>query len=255
MTLLSSNILGTHISPFNLEETLSMMSSAIEQGKKKRFCVTPVNCILWARKNQYLQNIYNSSDGNFADGVPVVWASKFLGEPIHGRVTGLDVLPAFSLIAGEKGFSFFFLGAKEGVAEKLSDELKRKFPTLKVAGTYSPPFAEQFSTDENEKMIAIINAVHPDVLWVSLTAPKQDYWIYEHFEKLNVKIAIGIGGAFEVTAGLIPRAPRWMQQLGFEWLYRLLREPRRMFYRYVIEAPRFIPLILLQKIKLLFNGT
>jgi N-acetylglucosaminyldiphosphoundecaprenol N-acetyl-beta-D-mannosaminyltransferase len=231
------------------------MSEWIERNEKRRLCVIPTNNILWARKDKRLRNLYNTADLKLADGVPVVWASKLLGEKIPGRVTGLDVLPMFAEIAAAKQFSFFFLGAKEGVAEKLSDELKRKFPALKIAGTYSPPFAERFSTDENEKMIAKINAVQPDVLWVSLTAPKQDYWIYEHFEKLNIKMAIGVGGAFEVTAGLIPRAPRWMQQLGFEWLFRLLREPRRMFYRYVIEAPRFIPLILIQKIQLLFNRT
>ncbi|MEK7263313.1 MAG: WecB/TagA/CpsF family glycosyltransferase [Bacteroidota bacterium] len=251
MSIPLTTILGTHISCLNLEETLALMSSTIVNSEKKRFCVTPVNCLLWARKNTYLQQIYNSSDGNFADGVPVVWASQILGEPIRGRVTGLDVLPRFAKRAEEKGFSFFFLGAKEGVAEKLSDILQKQFPALKIVGTYSPPFAEKFSDEENSKMIALVNSAKPDVLWVSLTAPKQDYWIYEHFAKLNVKIAIGVGGAFEVTAGLIPRAPQWMQRNGLEWFFRLMREPRRMFYRYVIEAPRFIPLVLLQKMKLL----
>ena len=185
-------------------------------------------------KNTYLQQIYNSSDGNFADGVPVVGFSN-LGEPIRGELRGLMFFHDLQESRRKRVF-IFLLPAKEGVAEKLSDILQKQFPALKIVGTYSPPFAEKFSDEENSKMIALVNSAKPDVLWVSLTAPKQDYWIYEHFAKLNVKIAIGVGGAFEVTAGLIPRAPQWMQRNGLEWFFRLIREPRRLFYRYVIEA-------------------
>ena len=103
----------------------------------------------------------------------------------------------------------------------------------------------------SRRRLSMINAVKPHVLWVSLTAPKQDYWIAEHFDKLDVNIAIGVGGAFEVTAGLIKRAPSWMQRSGLEWFYRFSQEPRRLFRRYFVEAPRFIPLIVMQKLNLL----
>jgi len=95
-------------------------------------------------------------------------------------------------------------------------------------------------------MIQMINEAKPDVLWVSLTAPKQDFWIHEHFDTLNAKIFIGVGAAFEVTAGLIPRAPRWMQTFGLEWFFRFIKEPRRLFRRYILEAPMFIPLVIFQ---------
>lgn len=246
-----ANILGIYISRTSLRGIMECMSDTIENRGKLRLCVNPVNNILWGRKDEYLKKIYNSSDINLADGVPVVWASKFLGEPINGRATGLDMLPEFSKIACEKGFTFFFLGAKEGVAAKLAEVLREKNPGLNILGFYSPPFAERFSEEENSKMIEMINAVKPNVLWVSLTAPKQDIWIYENFEKLDINVAIGVGGAFEVTAGLIPRAPVWMQKNGLEWFYRFSKEPKRLFRRYIIEAPRFIPLVIRQKFHIL----
>jgi N-acetylglucosaminyldiphosphoundecaprenol N-acetyl-beta-D-mannosaminyltransferase len=160
----------------------------------------------------------------------------------------LDLLPEFARIASEKNYSFFLLGAKEGVGQALANSLKRRYPKLDIAGVYSPPFAERFSDEENKKMIEMINILKPNVLWVSLTAPKQDHWIFEHLGRLNVNIAIGVGGAFEVSAGLIKRAPKWMQKSGLEWFYRFLQEPTRLFKRYFVEAPRFIPLIICQKL-------
>lgn len=247
------NILSVNISKKNLTETTDLLCEAIDAKQKKRLCVTPVNCVLWAYKNKQLREVYNTSDLNLADGVPLLWASKLLGNRIRGRVTGLDLLPAFAKTAGQKGYTFFLLGAKEGVGQALADSFKEQYPKLNIVGVYSPPFAEKFSEAENKKMIDMINAVKPNVLWVSLTAPKQDYWIHEHLEKLNVNIAIGVGGAFEVTAGLIKRAPAWMQKAGLEWFYRFLQEPRRLFKRYFVEAPVFVPLIMFQKLGFLKN--
>lgn len=245
------NILSVNISKKNISETMSLFCEWITADAKKRVCVTPVNCVLWARENETLRTLYNTSDLNLADGVPLIWASKFLRNKIRGRVTGLDLLPQFTEIAAKKNYSFFFLGAKDGVAEALAKKLKHDHPNLNVVGYYSPPFAERFSDEENKKMIDMINSVKPNVLWVSLTAPKQDYWIHEHLNELNVNIAIGVGGAFEVTAGLIKRAPAWMQKNGLEWLFRFLQEPKRLFKRYFIEAPVFIPLVFLQRLGLL----
>lgn len=206
------SILSVDVSKLNLDQTIEKFIDWIDNHQKKRICVTPVNCILWARKDQHLRKVYNTSDMNLPDGVPLIWASKLLNDPIFGRVTGLDLLPEFSRIANQKKYTFFFLGGKEGVAESLAGILKKRYPQLMISGTYSPPFADKFSDEENTKMVEMINAVKPNVLWVSLTPPKQDYWIYENFDKLNVNIAIGVGGAFEVTAGLIKRAPLWMQK-------------------------------------------
>ncbi len=241
------NILDVEVSRYDLEETMDLFANAIDNGHKLRVSVTPVNCVLWAYRDEKLKNIYNSADLVTADGVPLVWASKFLGPSIKGRVTGLDLLPEFSKISAEKGYRYFFLGAAEGVATKLANHLKGLNPGLNVVGTYSPPFADQFSEIENNKMIDMINKSKADILWVSLTAPKQDYWIAEHFDRLNVSIAIGVGAAFDVVAGNIKRSPKWMQRAGLEWLFRLIQEPRRLSKRYLVEAPQFIPLVVKQK--------
>ncbi len=135
------------------------------------------------------------------------------------------------------------------MGETLQQEFEKKYPNIKIVGNYSPPFAERFSDEENAKMIGMINKARPNVLWVSLTAPKQDFWIHEHFDKLDVNIAIGVGGAFEVAAGLIKRAPNWMQKSGMEWFYRFINEPKRLFRRYFIEAPEIFKYVVKQKLK------
>lgn len=242
-----SNVAGVPISKYNLEDTLQLFCDFIDNAEKRRICVTPVNNIVWANQDKDLMHLYITSDMNLADGVPVVWASRFLNDPVGGRVTGLDVLPAFSEISARRGYISYFMGAKEGVAKLLADNLSARYPGLKVAGYYSPPFAKKFTDVENEKIISLINAAKPDILWVSLTSPKQDFWIDEHFHRLNIKIAIGVGAAFEVCSGVIDRSPVWMQRNGLEWFYRFLKEPRRLFRRYFVEAPVFFILIFQQK--------
>ena len=243
------NIAGTGISNVTLKETIAIFDQWIIENTKKRVCVTPVNCVVWANKNQELREIYNTADLTLCDGVPLIWSSRFLNKSIlRGRVTGLDLLPDFTEHCYKKGYSMFFLGASEQTLTILRQKLEVKFPGICIAGVYSPPFAQKFSDAENQKIISIINQARPDIVWVSLTAPKQDYWIHEFLPELDTKIAIGIGGALDVMAGNIKRAPVWMQKNGLEWLFRFLKEPKRLFSRYFIEAPRIFPLLLKQKI-------
>ena len=243
------NIGGVGISNLYFKDLLEILHNSIDNNQKLRVCVTPVNCVVWAHQNKTLADIYNSADLTLCDGVPLIWASRFLGNKIHERITGLDLLPKFIEAAYQNNQSMFFLGAKEGVAQLLKTKCETLYPGIKILGTYSPPMAETFSAEENQKMVALINAVKPNILWVSLTAPKQDFWIAAHIDQLDVNIAIGIGGAFEVAAGLIQRAPFWMQSSGLEWLYRFLKEPKRLFHRYFMEAPLIFPIILKQKMK------
>ena len=241
------DILGTPVSSLTMDELFSDWESVIKQGKKAQVCITPVNSILAARATASVQEIYKHADYVLCDGVPVKWASKFLGDPIKERITGLDVLPRIFPFASRNDFTIFLLGASPGVADTLKAVMEAKHPGVKIVGTFVPPFRAVFSKEENQEMIDAINTVKPDILLVSLTAPKQDIWIAENLEKLDTHVAIGIGGAFEVAAGMIQRAPLWMQKSGLEWLYRFLQEPKRMFRRYFVEAPVFIPLIIKQR--------
>ena len=243
------NILGIQVSSISMANLLADFASFIRSGNKASVCITPVNSILAARKNAQVLSIYNNATYTLCDGVPVLWASRFLGTPIEERITGLDLLPALLAFCATHNFSLFFLGASPGVGDALKAKAELLYPSINIKGVYCPPFAAKFEKEENDKIMAAINAVQPDLVLVSLTAPKQDIWISENLAMLNTKIAIGIGGAFEVTAGLINRAPLWMQKAGLEWFYRFMQEPKRMFKRYFIEAPIFIPLVILQKIR------
>jgi N-acetylglucosaminyldiphosphoundecaprenol N-acetyl-beta-D-mannosaminyltransferase len=241
------DILGTPVSSLTMDELFSDWAAVIQQGQKAQVCITPVNSLLAARATARVQTIYKNADFVLCDGVPVKWASEFLGKPIKQRITGLDVLPRIFPFALKNDFSIFLLGASPGVAETLKQVMGAKHPGVQIVGTFVPPFRAVFSQDENEQMIQAINTAKPDILLVSLTAPKQDIWIAENLASLDTHLAIGIGGAFEVAAGMIKRAPVWMQKAGLEWLYRFLQEPKRMFKRYFVEAPVFIPLIIQQK--------
>ena len=241
------NILGIQVSSITLPTLLNEFKDTIRLNSKASVCITPVNSILAANKNAVVKNIYNNATYTLCDGVPVLWASKFLGTPIAERITGLDLLPSLLPFCSENNFSLFFLGASPGVGLSLKAKAEQLYPGIQISGVYCPPFAEKFEQAENDKMISLINEAKPDFVLVSLTAPKQDIWIAENLQKLDIKICIGIGGAFEVMAGLAKRAPKWMHGAGLEWLFRLIQEPKRMYRRYLIEAPLFIPLVLRQK--------
>jgi N-acetylglucosaminyldiphosphoundecaprenol N-acetyl-beta-D-mannosaminyltransferase len=243
------NILGVQVSNITNEHLLESFTERIGQKQKTQVCITPVNSVLAAIKDPQVLSIYNASEYVLCDGTPIKWAAGFLNTPIVERITGLDLLPNLVAHCAKHDFSIFLLGASPGVGEQLKQTIHAQYPHCKVVGVYVPPFMKVFSEEENIKMIDAINAVSPDVLLVSLTAPKQDIWIAQNLHRVNASIQIGIGGAFEVMAGLAKRAPKWMHTAGLEWLYRFIQEPKRLFRRYFIEAPLFIPLIIKQKFK------
>ena len=241
------NILGVQISSISNNELLAAFTQHILHKEKKQVCITPVNSVMAAIKSEQVKNIYNNADYVLCDGMPIKWAASFLNTPIVERITGLDLLPNLVALSAKHDFSIFLLGASPGLGDKLKDIILTKYPQAKVVGVYVPPFMAVFTDEENDKMITAVNAASPDVLLVSLTAPKQDIWIAENKHALNATLMVGIGGAFEVMAGLAKRAPKWVQKAGLEWFYRFIQEPKRLFRRYFIEAPLFIPLIIKQK--------
>jgi len=243
------NILGVNVSSISKDELNNLVTNCIKDKQKMQICITPVNSVLAALKEPQVLQVYNNAEVVLCDSVPLKWASSFLNTPIQERITGLDFLPDVVELCAKNNFSIFLLGASPGVGEKLKQAILYKYPNCNVAGIYVPPFMKVFSGEENQKMIDAVNAAAPDVLLVSLTAPKQDIWIAENRFLVNASVQIGIGGAFEVMAGLAKRAPKWMQVAGLEWFYRFIQEPKRLFRRYFIEAPVFIPLVIKQKFK------
>ena len=240
------NIAGVDFSNLNVDELTAQVNEYISRQVKVQVCFVPTNSVMAAHHNHEVKAVYNMAELVICDGVPIRWASSFLGTPLKQRITGFDYFPLFIKECVTQQYSVFFMGAAPGVAEKLVKHYADIQPGLDVKGYYCPPMTSSFSAAENEKMIAMINDSKADVLFVSLTAPKQDIWIRQQLDCLHIKVAMGVGAAFNSEIGNIKRAPNWMQQAGLEWFYRFLQEPGRLFKRYFIEAPAFIPLVIKQ---------
>jgi N-acetylglucosaminyldiphosphoundecaprenol N-acetyl-beta-D-mannosaminyltransferase len=191
-----------------------------------------------------------AADVLIPDGVGVALASRILGGGIRKRITGSDIFRELSRrLNDRKGASFFFLGSTEETLAAIETRLAGEFPGIRFAGAYSPLFKELFSEEENRAMIEAVNRAEPDVLWVGMTAPKQEKWIHRNKDKLNVKFIGAVGAVFDFYAGKVKRSHPWFLEHGLEWLPRLLQEPRRLWGRTFISAPVFFWLVLKQKIR------
>jgi N-acetylglucosaminyldiphosphoundecaprenol N-acetyl-beta-D-mannosaminyltransferase len=248
------DILGCRVSRLDLMGAVRVLEELLASGAKHQVVCLTVDSIITARKDPRLRSLFNGASLALPDGIPVVWASRLLGGPVPGRAAGPDLLLATSAMAARRGYTCYFMGGGAGIAGRLAEALRRRYPGLRVVGAYSPPYHEEFPPEVNARIVGRINAVKPDILWVGLGAPKQDRWIADNLERLSVRVAIGVGAAFEMYGGTAGRAPLWMQRTGLEWFFRFLREPRRLFRRYFIEGPPFLPLVLLQRFRRCADG-
>ena len=183
----------------------------------------------------------HDADWLIPDGVGVVWASRLLGGQVWERITGSDIF--FGLhqrMNAQGGMSVFFLGASEGALKQIRTKMAVDYPNIRVAGTYSPPFKPDYSPGELDEMISAINAARPDVLWVGMTAPKQEKWIFENRGRLDVRCAAAIGAVFDFYTGQVKRSHPAFQRMGLEWLPRLVQQPRRLWKRMFVSAPIFV---------------
>ncbi len=225
------------------QEAILEIERIIDKGEKT-YVVTPnLDHIVKLETDPEFVHCYEHAGLVLADGNPLVWASKLLGTPLKALVTGSDLFPALCQHAATKGHRIFFLGGLDGVAQKAADNLKAKYPAINVVGVYSPPFGFDKNNEENNRIIEMINAARPHILFVGLGAPKQEKWVYNNIDQLNINIAIGIGASFDFVAGTIKRAPALVRKIGMEWFWRFSNEPRRLFKRYFIDGAQFIPII------------
>lgn len=168
----------------------------------------------------------------------MVWAGKFAGAELS-RVYGPDLMLAACEAAVSRGWSSFFYGGRDGIPERLAERLGARYPGLRVAGTYSPPFGPVDEAADVE-IVRRINESGADIVWIGLSTPKQERWMASHVGRLDAPVLIGVGAAFDIHAGTLAQAPPWMQRGGLEWLYRLYREPRRLWKRYLVNNPSFV---------------
>jgi N-acetylglucosaminyldiphosphoundecaprenol N-acetyl-beta-D-mannosaminyltransferase len=183
--------------------------------------------------------VLDHADYSLPDGMPLIWLLNLKGHTLKERIYGPDMMLRLCEEAEKAGWRCFLYGGKEETLRKLRESLIRRFPSMKIVGSYSPPF-RAVTKEEDEEICRIINAAKPDIVWVGLGAPKQDIWMYEHKDLLDVSVLHGVGAAFDFLSGQIPQAPRWMMQIGLEWLFRLLIEPKRLWKRYTITNIKFL---------------
>ncbi len=233
------DILGIPIAAINLNEAVEIVDSLVRNGERAFVTVTGVHGIMESQYDVEVKRAHRMAAMCVPDGMPTVWIGKLYGHRSMDRVYGPDLMLAIMERSLEKGYRHFLFGGKPGVPELLRDRLKARFPGLAIVGTMSPPF-RPMTEHEEKSFSSLLDAVSPDILWVGLSTPKQERWMAQHCAKMNTKVMIGVGAAFDFHAGLVRQAPRWVQRIGMEWFFRLCIEPRRLWRRYVRNNPRFI---------------
>jgi N-acetylglucosaminyldiphosphoundecaprenol N-acetyl-beta-D-mannosaminyltransferase len=210
------------------------------------YVVTPnAQHIVLLSKEPRLREIYHQADLVVADGFSLVLAARALGRNLPERVAGVDLFEALCGSASRYGLRVFLLGGRPGSADLAASLMAKRYPNLQI-NTYCPPFGFESSEIELARARHVVTLFGPAFLFVALGAPKQEYWIYDHGRKLGASVCLGVGGSFELVTGIVPRAPRWIQRMGCEWLFRLYREPRRMWRRYLVGNVQFAWIVLQQ---------
>ena len=243
----SIQVLGIKVHMVEIPEVVARMEHWIKNDRST--CHHVVNSgmhgVMAAHRNTGLREIFRSVDLFALDGILMILVARFRGFKIRKSKTGPDLLWEFARTANEKGYTSYFYGDKESVLQRLEERLKDEFPDLKIVGRRSPPF-RQLTPEEDAADLEAINQADPDVLWVGLGMPKQEQWIFEHRKHLNAAVAMGAGAAFKFASGDASRGPSMLRNLGFEWLWRLIDEPKRIWRRVLIDAPQFIGLVALE---------
>lgn len=243
------NICNIKINNISMQEAIERIELLFEKNEQAIVVTPNIDHIIKLQRDEEFRKIYEEASLVLCDGVPLIWASKFLGNLIKERINGTDLFVRLCKVASEKKYKLFFLGGRPGASLKASEILKYKHPDIQIAGVYSPPLGFENDKAENDKIIKLIKDANPDILFVGLGTPKQEKWIYKHKDEYQVPVSIGIGVSFELVSGMVKRAPIWMQRAGLEWLWRLMMEPKRLWKRYLVDDMKFFWLVLKQKMR------
>jgi N-acetylglucosaminyldiphosphoundecaprenol N-acetyl-beta-D-mannosaminyltransferase len=231
----SMNLFGIPIRSVTMEQALDLVDRAVSSRTSLQIGVVNAAKIVNMNRNELLRDDVLSSDVIFADGMSVVWASRILGRPLPERVAGIDIMTGMLQRGNGRGYRFYLLGATDEVLEKVASRIGAEYPGVVVAGRHNGYFQEQ----EEEGIASEIAASHPDILLVAITSPKKEKFLARFSEKIGVPVCHGVGGSFDVMAGIVQRAPENWQRLGLEWFYRLKQEPGRLWKRYLVTNTIF----------------
>ncbi|MGS2778926.1 WecB/TagA/CpsF family glycosyltransferase [Robertmurraya sp. GLU-23] len=238
------NMFGVAFDNYDFKDLQLFMDNQIAKKSPSYIVTCNVDHIMKLQSDEEFSKVYNQADLVVADGVPIIWASKLLGTPLKEKVSGSDIIPNLAEHFEDKRYKLYFLGAGPGVASKAKENLLKDYPQMQIVGTYSPTYGFEKKPDEINEIINDIKAKKPDILFVGVGAPKQEKWIYEHYQELNVPVSLGIGATIDFLAGNVRRAPVFMQKAGLEWFWRLMQEPKRLWKRYLVEDSQFLLMVL-----------
>ena len=251
-----SYLFGIQIDAFRMQDAVRQLRSWVTESRLEsgcRFVLTPnVDHTVLLSENRDFRSAYEAAHLVLADGHPIVWASRLLGQPLPERVAGSELVPRFFDSCEDAGkvragkVRVFLLGAAEGVAARAAAKMKEQWPNVETVGVYSPPLGFEKSDDETNYALGRIALTRPDVVVVGLGAPKQELWVHQNAQQINAKVALCVGATIDFLAGEKKRAPVWMQRSGFEWLHRMLSEPKRLAKRYARDAVIFPRLVMKQ---------
>src|SRR6202158_3099165 len=242
----SFSLLGVRVDAVQIPDAVRRMEEWIARRDSCRYiAVTGMHGVMEAQHDARFKTILNSAGLVVPDGMPLVWIGRRHGFDLRRRVYGPELMATFCEQTTSKGYRHFFYGGAPGVAEDLASRFLSRFPGAVIAGTYSPPF-RPLTLEEDREIILAIEVAHADIVWVGLSTPKQERWMFEHRDRLNVPVLVGVGAAFDFHTGRIAQAPAWMGDHGLEWLFRLSVEPRRLWRRYLVYGTEFAALVLLE---------
>ena len=242
---INANVLGCPITKLGLEDFVQSAEEFIRSRKPHYIAVVNVAKVIKMRSDPFLDESVRSAALIGADGVPLVWASRLLGDSLPERVNGTDLMYRLLTRASEKGYRIFFFGAKQNVLDKVLEIVRTEYPGVKIAGSQHG----YFKNAEEWDIVQKIRAAQADILFIAFDTPKKELWVKRYLSAMEVSVVHGVGGSFDVLAGVIPRAPLWMQKYGLEWLFRLCQEPERMWRRYLVTNIAFILLLTKEWIK------
>ncbi len=243
------NVLGIGVSAINMAIALATIEGWIASRRRRYVCITGVHGVMESQRDPELRRIHNAAGLVTPDGMPLVWLLWASGHRSADRVYGPDLMLAVLARSVERGYRHFLYGSSEATLARLQRNLRIRFPDLRIVGAHSPPF-RPLSAAEDAAVVEMINAARPDVVWVGLSTPKQEWWMAQHRDRLEAPVLVGVGAALDFHAGALRQAPQFMQRSGVEWLFRLAMEPRRLWRRYLRNNPAFLLRISSQKLGL-----
>lgn len=239
-------IMGCPVDALSMDETIDKIEGYVKRRRTCQHVVVNVSKFVEMHRDYNLFKIISACDIINVDGMPIVWASRLLGQPLPERVAGVDLFQNLIGFSANKGYRPFFFGAREQVVTKVVHEFENKYPRLKTAG-----YRNGYYTENEEAEIAEqIRDSRADMLFVGFSSPRKENFLKKWMPLMQVPFCMGVGGSFDIVAGRTKRAPHWMQQSGLEWCYRIYQEPRRMWKRYAKTNPIFIGMVLKEYIQL-----